>query len=203
MTSPEFSYPAPGEIIRRLEIERKGFAKYLPQDIKLQLQTAPFVIIDQGYLKDGTRLRREILQDGREIYTETNKSDGVDREGLAKWETERVITKGEFDDRWNSAQENGITRRIRKRRYFLDDGLEINVFEESVNGKSLEGRIIVEKEFSLRGSLHETLLEAKSSFFPKWVLETNLASSKKIANGQIPKRWRRVIPKGETIKRIV
>ncbi len=152
----------------QLEIERKFLVRNLPPGFR----EAPATRIDQGYAEDGLRFRRK-----GDRYFETRKLS----RGMVSEETEREITREEFDAAWPSTE----NRRLEKRRtnFPLDGGLvaEIDVFDGS-----LEGLLYVEVEF-------ESVDEAKAFDPPDWfgreVTDDYRYKNSSLARLGLPEDW--------------
>ena len=193
MANPEVRHLEIGQIVERFEVEMKGFVVDLPNGIGLQLQTAPYIDIVQGYLPDGGRLRAEIFSDepSEIIYSKTTKSEPIDGRGYAKLEKETRLSEDQFREEWEEIDQEHY-KTLRKRRFNLEDGLELNLF---IGGK-LDGRFVVEKEFEVRdGNVGKAIWEAADYRFPGWIEESGAASSKKLAEKKRKYPSREQMPK--------
>ncbi len=163
---------------KQREIERKFLVASLPPDIASQLQTAPYVDIEQGYLPDtvfgkGPRVRKQTAPDGSVQYLWTLKSESRPGPIDDKEEDERKIGEEKFEELWAQTEE----RRIKKRRYKLPYGeheIQLDVFQEG----HLDGSMLAEVEFKTRD-------KAKSFIPPAWLGRdvTKETSNRKLAKG--------------------
>jgi CYTH domain-containing protein len=116
------------------EVERRFLIDRLPDGI----ETYPHRELLQGYVTfyfeaaDGTEVR---LRSDGSTYIETLKRGS----GGVRWESERDLTKEEFDERWRQVGD----RSVAKTRYELPGGIELDIF----HGR-FEGLAIAEIEFA-------------------------------------------------------
>lgn len=143
---------SPNKEIKKTEYERRFSLGDLPQEIEDAIPTSPYLDMEQGYLPDGTRIRKSTDQKGNVSYVRARKTL-LGTDGIGRDEKEKLISAKQFNKLWPDT----INARIYKRRYLLplkDLGftVEVDVFKaRDVGGEmvveGLEGRRLAEIEF--------------------------------------------------------
>ena len=171
------------------EYEKRFLVLYIPSELKAQMDApdySDYVDIEQAYLSDDERIRKETKPTGEVKYTYARKIPISGTQGFGKTEKPESLSEEEYE----YLLEGKIGRAISKRRHFISDmeGLtvQLDIFKGMYEDDPLDGKMLAEVEIESPGENQDAYQKIRNfRAFPWFVKKhvTDLISTRKLAMG--------------------